>query len=273
MFQPVDVLSVVGLATALDELSTTQLILMKNSVVCITTTVIGAFFFLVDMDIYCPEWRVLCRTQKGVPSPTYEQYWDIFLVYLQNWMIQFLLTPFYALAEDFFGYTTAPPSWLEIPVDFFKYVIPLSVWVYAWHRLVHHPLLYGLLHKKHHKFKAPVAIEAFYFTAIDMFMGNIFPLIFCVMFAARSQWTMLLIYEYSVVTTLGAHCGYTMRFVSQGFHDAHHEFFCVNYSSGLKFMDHIFGTFLDPEGIKARRLKKQLDVNWDKLISEAKPRL
>jgi len=264
MLQPVDVLTLLGVATALDELSTIQLTFMKSSVLFILSNVTVAFFFLVDMNIYSPEWRISCRAQKGAPFPTYEQYWDIILVYLQNWAIHLLLTPFYAKMEDFFGYTTAPPSWLEIPVDIFKYIIPLSIWIYVWHRMVHHPLLYGLLHKKHHKFKAPVAPEAFYFTVTDCFLGNIFPFVFCAIFAARSQWTMLLIHVYAMITTLGAHCGYKLPFVSHGFHDAHHEFFNVNYGSALKFMDQIFGTFLDSEGIKARRLKRKLEVKQDK---------
>lgn len=256
MFQPVDVFNLVGLAMALDGLSTAEILMIKNAIAFLSASLLGLFFFLVDMDFYRPGWRVLSRTQQGVPTPTGEQYWDIFKVYLQNWTIQFLLTPFYVVAEDFFGYTTEPPTWFEITLDLCRYTVTLSVWVYTWHRMVHHPVLYGWIHKKHHKFKAPVAIEAFYFTVIDMFMGLMFPLNFCVMFSARSQWTMLLIYDYSMFTTLFAHCGYKLPFVSVGFHDAHHEFFDVNFS-GLTLMDKAFGTYLDSEGIKARRLKKK----------------
>jgi len=255
MFQPADVLILIGLATAFDNLSTAEILMIKNTIAFLIASLLGLFFFLVDMGIYRPAWRVLSRAQQGVPAPTGEQYWDIFKVYLQNWTLQFLLTPFYAITEDFFGYTTEPPTWSEILLDSLRYVVMLSVWTYTWHRMVHHPALYGRIHKKHHKFKAPVVLECFYFTVIENLLGFFIPLMFLGMFAVRSQWTRSLVYWYTLIAHMFSHCGYKLPFISDGIHDAHHEFFDVNYSAFI-VMDIIFGTYLDSEGLKTRRLKK-----------------
>jgi len=47
--------------------------------------------------------------------------------------------------------------------------------------------------------------------------------------------------------------GYYIPSIISGFHDAHHEFFNVNYGAGGKWMDMAFGTYCSGEDIQAMR--------------------
>jgi len=229
--------------------------LVEWSVVTMTYLTTGCLFSLVDFGLCRPKWL---RKIQDVTAPT-DEYLEILSVGLRNLALNLMLIPFYTFWKDTTGYSTSPPgSWLEIVLDFVKFILPFSVWFYLWHRLVHINPLYGWIHKKHHKYKTPVAFEGLYFSVIDMFMGNIFPIFFCSLLAVRSQWTVLLIYVAAMANACATHSGYNIPFIDLESHDAHHEFFNVNYGSGGIWMDLLFGTYLSSEDIqKLRKARKR----------------
>jgi len=205
---------------------------------------------LADFGICRPKWL---RMIQEKPPPIGE-YRNVVSVAIRNAFVFFLLIPVFTVVKDYCGYSTAPPiSWFEIVWDFLKFLAPFSTWFYLWHRLVHIPPLYGWIHKKHHEYKRPIAPEGVYFTLIDFFMGNIFPIYFSQLLCVNSQWTVLLINVIAIANSFLTHGGYSIPYICDGAHDSHHEFFNINFGAGSSFMDKIFGTYLSPEDIILRR--------------------
>jgi len=258
--EPVELLSLMNLETSLDSLCTRQHIFLEFIVQVVTFFSIGGFFAIVDFGF----WRPKCLKKRQVVPPPLDEYWHIFLIALRNFAVNFLMTPLYVYMKDIAGYNTAPPeTWFEIVLDFVRFVLPFHVSFYLWHRLVHIPPLYGWFHKKHHKYKAPIAFEGLYFTVVDLFMGNVFPVFFCTLYASRSQWTTLLINAVVLASVSISHCGYSIPMIESGIHDAHHEFFDINYGAAGVWMDKLLGTYRSAEEIDELHYARKR--KWDNI--------
>ena len=119
---------------------------------------------------------------------------------------------------------------IYIIADFFTY------WM---HRMFHDPTLY-FLHKSHHEYRYPIAMEAIYANPIDYFVINFAPFNLPIFILWPQDYIIKLTIILAVtLTTLQSHGGYTF------FNDAHlkhHKYYKVNYGLGLS--DRIFGTFM-----------------------------
>lgn len=251
MIQPSELLVFLNLDQSLDDLTTYQHCYLEFSVGAVAWLTVGGLFALADFGVCRPKW--LKKVQDDV-TPPLQDYSEIFVVGCRNFVVHFMLIPFYAFWKDAVGYNTAPPSsWIEVLCDFAIFLPIFTIWFYLWHRLVHIPPLYGYIHKMHHKFKTPIAFEGLYFSVIDMFMGNIFPIVFITLFTSHSQWTILMIYVLAIANSCLTHSGYYVPLLETGTHDAHHEFFNVNYGAGGVWMDMLFGTYRNSEDIQAMR--------------------
>jgi len=135
-----------------------------------------------------------------------------------------------------------------------------DTWFFFVHKTLHHPKLYGLFHKKHHKWKAPIAWEGAYFTLFDFYIGNYGPLFFCSVAATNSFYSIATFGTLGMFSVPFAHCGYDIRpFHDPRIHDAHHEFFNYNFST-FKVWDIIFGTYLSAEEAERMRQRKKKKI-------------
>ena len=110
---------------------------------------------------------------------------------------------------------------------------------YWFHRLIHHPKLY-FLHKMHHEYTYPIAMEALYGHPVDYFVVNLFPFTSPIFVLYPPDWIIKIIIVLAVtMTTLQSHGGYT--FLDDA-HLKHHRYYKVNY--GLGVFDRVFGTHM-----------------------------
>ncbi|XP_066474408.1 fatty acid hydroxylase domain-containing protein 2 isoform X2 [Tiliqua scincoides] len=130
--------------------------------------------------------------------------------------------------------------WLLVELSIFTVVE--EILFYYSHRLVHHPLLYKHIHKKHHEWTAPVGVVSLYAHPVEHVLSNLLPVLMGPVLlkshiTSTSVWLCLAL----LVTTI-SHCGYHLPFLpSPEFHDFHHVKFNQCYGV-LGILDRLHGT-------------------------------
>ena len=67
------------------------------------------------------------------------------------------------------------PSPSRVLLDFLVFLVMEELLFYYFHRLLHHPRVYKVVHKKHHEWTAPIAITAMYCHPIEHMLSNLLP--------------------------------------------------------------------------------------------------
>jgi len=135
--------------------------------------------------------------------------------------------------------------------------IVVDTWFYWTHRLIHvtKPVnLYALIHKLHHKFKAPAAVASMYANPIEFALGNLAGVALGPVLTNCHPYTAYWWFAFALVTTGGSHSGYT--FCAAYSHDAHHEFFNYHFGVGGPW-DKLCGTDYDGSYLQLRNQKKR----------------
>lgn len=127
-----------------------------------------------------------------------------------------------------------------------------EVWFYHVHRLLHeNKRLYGMIHKKHHTWTAPVAIVSTFAHPVEHIGVNLLSVGVGPYLCGAHPLTAL---AYGLVFAIGA-CGHHSGYWSDdlGMHDLHHEAFNVNYGNA-HILDFLYGTYRlkDSEGAAAK---------------------
>ena len=129
-----------------------------------------------------------------------------------------------------------------------------DTWHYFMHRALHHPSVYGHVHKVHHTYAAPFSFAAEYAHPIEtaiLGVGFFIPLL--LFFDHLSFfWLWLLVRQFE---TAEVHSGYDVPlldavnplhlipfYAGARFHDFHHKAFNTNYASSFYFWDRVLGT-------------------------------
>ncbi|XP_076468131.1 fatty acid hydroxylase domain-containing protein 2-like isoform X2 [Babylonia areolata] len=117
-----------------------------------------------------------------------------------------------------------------------------EVFLYYFHRLLHHPRLYKHLHKKHHEWTAPISVISIYAHPVDHVVVNLLPVALGPLsLGSHLAVTWLWLAAVLVATTV-VHSGYHLPFLpSPQFHDYHHLKFNQNYGV-LGVLDRLHGT-------------------------------
>jgi len=119
------------------------------------------------------------------------------------------------------------------------HVLVIEVWFFATHWALHQRPLYRLIHKFHHRFKAPTAVACMYANPIEFCVGNVGGVVLgpaltnCHPVAA-GFWM-----AFSLVSVSMSHSGY--KCLGADKHDQHHEHFDYNFGV-VGTMDVLCGT-------------------------------
>jgi len=153
-----------------------------------------------------------------------------------------------------FDYDTIP-SWTTYVWKMALCLVTEDAWHYFCHRALHHPSIYGHIHKVHHTYTAPFGIVAEYAHPVETLVlgiGFFIPILtICDHMLFMFVWFLV-----RQVQTHEAHIGYSfplnplyaIPFYGGGdSHDLHHKKFNCNFSSTFTYWDRICGTFVDPK--------------------------
>jgi len=121
--------------------------------------------------------------------------------------------------------------------------------IYWIHRFLHHPTLYGPIHKLHHKWVVTTPFASHAFHPLDGFLQStpyhiyvfLFPMnkyLYLFLFAAVNFWTI------SIHDGAGAYNGVIINGADH--HTIHHRLFNYNYGQYFTFWDRICGTHRTP---------------------------
>jgi methylsterol monooxygenase len=158
------------------------------------------------------------------------------------------------------------PAWYILTIRVIASLWIEDTWHYFMHRLMHHPRLYGYVHKVHHQYPAPFAFAAEYAHPLETFVLGVGFFIPMILFFDHIFYFWLWLYV-RMAETADVHSGYDIPLLSflnplhllpfyggVQFHDFHHKNFVGNYASTFTFWDWFFGT--DSDYKKARTKTK-----------------
>jgi sterol desaturase/sphingolipid hydroxylase (fatty acid hydroxylase superfamily) len=146
--------------------------------------------------------------------------------------------------QSFFNITPHLPPLNEIAYHCLIALIWREILFYAVHRALHHPRIYAKIHKKHHKFVAPMAFATQYAHPIEQLLGNVMPTVLPLIVMRVHILTYFVFVTLQLAESSSVHSGYD--FAGARAHDLHHEKFQVNFGGPLGIMDWLLGT--DVEG-------------------------
>ena len=151
------------------------------------------------------------------------------------------------------SYESMPP-WYVLAYQMALSLYIEDTWHYFMHRALHHPSIYGYVHKVHHTYSAPFSFAAEYAHPIETAILGLGFFIPMVLFFQHVIWFWLWL-AVRMWETADVHCGYDVTWLEYlnplhwlpfyggpRFHDFHHKAFNSNYASTFHLWDWLLGT-------------------------------
>merc|ERR1711991_127850 len=214
----------------------------------------GGFFWVLEQYRVFPQYRI----QPG-KWPKNADYIKTLKNIFQNYIVVILPMCFVAPPVlEFLGISAyAPlPSWGRLAFDLVFCLLVEDLFQYLFHRMLHLPSIYPLIHKVHHEWTTPFALAASYAHPAEVFILALAafagPLMCRPHLASFFLW--LWVRQMDAVKT---HSGWAWPGVDRilslvpyyegaPFHDYHHRTFLFNYASRFSFIDVLFRTYKEP---------------------------
>ncbi|KAJ5519976.1 Fatty acid hydroxylase [Penicillium fimorum] len=199
------------------------------------------------LDVIAPSFSQRHKIQPAPKQPNRREIAHCFLVVLQNQLLASALhiTVLYAAShagiKSTYRIEASLPAPVEILRDVFLSLLMREALFYYGHRILHIPALYIPIHKKHHRFTAPIALAAQFAHPIEHIFANTLPISLPPQFLGSHVLTFWLFLGYELVNTATVHSGYDFFCHKAKMHDLHHEKFNLNYGS-LGLFDWVHGT-------------------------------
>lgn len=167
---------------------------------------------------------------------------SLFNLFVSSWVVSF---PYSYLKRT---YPSIDPALTNqqfiLHIEIVKFVISVAiveVWFYTTHYLLHQPPFYSLIHKIHHRFKAPIAVASMYAHPVEFIVGNLLGVVLGPMVTKCHPLTSYVWIHNALMSTGGSHSGYKMFYAD--YHDAHHQYFDYNFGIGnfgsVIFLDYL----------------------------------
>ncbi|XP_065331653.1 fatty acid hydroxylase domain-containing protein 2-like [Cloeon dipterum] len=161
------------------------------------------------------------------------------------------------------------PPFSQVLIEFPLLVLCHEFAFYYSHRLLHHGLLYKMIHKRHHQWTAPIAVIAIDCHPVEHVLANVGPVLVGPAIVGSHPLTAWFWFSYVTFQTLNGHSGYHWPwFQSPEFHDYHHLKFNQNYGS-IGFLDYLHGT--DAKWRKSVQFKRHFVINGLKPATQIVP--
>lgn len=171
---------------------------------------------------------------------------------------QYVLTPFmlwtsYDLmrARGMSGDVSSVPHWYTSLWQIGVAMLVEDCLFYWAHRTLHHPKLYGPIHKLHHQYKSSIGLASEYAHPIEFIFSNALPFTAGPLLVGMHYWTFLMWNALRVGETVDGHSGYEFPWSpfrllpfsgSSTGHEYHHWANIGNYGSFFTFWDRLMGT-------------------------------
>ncbi|KAF8078394.1 hypothetical protein FPV67DRAFT_51432 [Lyophyllum atratum] len=207
----------------------------------------GISAFYISLPYIFPAFSARHKLQKQEKQPTLSELWDCFTIVSRNQVVSTLLHIGLLNLDHFLGrppsyrFDTVLPGPLEIIRDVAIGIFLREILFYYIHRLFHHPTLYPVIHKAHHRFTAPVALAAQYASITEHILANILPISLPLTIMHSHIVTFWVFLALELIETTTVHSGYDFFAASAMKHDSHHERFMINFGT-FGLLDWVHGT-------------------------------
>jgi Delta7-sterol 5-desaturase len=144
-------------------------------------------------------------------------------------------------------------GWTYFAASVLLSIVAQDAYFYWTHRAMHHPALFRLFHRRHHRSVAPTPWTAYSFDAPEAFVQAVFLPLFLLVVPMHPA-AIFLFVTHMIVRNVVGHCGYELfprsladnRWLgwsnSVTHHDLHHETFRSNYGLYFTWWDRLMGT-------------------------------
>ncbi|KAJ5724502.1 hypothetical protein N7493_006230 [Penicillium malachiteum] len=199
------------------------------------------------LDAAAPAFSQKHKIQPAPKQPTRRDILRCFLVVTQNQILSSVLHLALLTLSSKAGSRSAYrveasfPSMGEFVRDFLISTLLREAMFYYSHRLLHVPYLYRRIHKKHHKFTAPIALAAQFAHPIEQIFANALPISLPPQLLRSHVLTFWGFLAWELFNTATVHSGYDFFHSKAKMHDLHHEKFNLNYGS-IGLFDWFHGT-------------------------------
>ncbi|GBN10655.1 Fatty acid hydroxylase domain-containing protein 2 [Araneus ventricosus] len=116
------------------------------------------------------------------------------------------------------------PGLPRIAFEFLLFIFLEEIIYYYLHRFLHTPFMFKHIHRLHHEWKSPIAINAAYCHPVEHIFANIFPLLLGPFLLGSHLATVWLWISFGTVSTMISHSGFQFpQFPNPEIHDLHHS--------------------------------------------------